>query len=102
VYEFDFRCDSCKREYRFRNGTLNGLKIERDPVAEHLAMHEAEIDTFRNRRCPNCGGPLDNWLACDWCHERYTVDNGELVPRTEEPPQAKPKISDFYALQRNR
>jgi len=100
AYEFDFRCDSCKREYRFMDGKLRQLKIERDPVAEHMAMRKAEIDSVRNRRCPNCGGPLDNWLICDWCHESYSVDSGELVPRSEEPLQLKPKMSDFYAIQR--
>jgi len=101
VYEFDYRCDSCKREYRFKDGKLRKLKIERDPVAEHLAMRGAEMDTVRNRRCSKCGGPLDEWLACEWCHERYSVDNGELVPQIEEllKPR-KPQTSDFYALQR--
>jgi len=99
VYEFDFRCDYCKREFRFRDGKLKQLTIERDPVAEHIAMRKAEIDTVRNRRCPHCGGPLDDWLTCGWCHERYSVDNGELIPRIEEQLQHKPKMSDFYALQ---
>jgi hypothetical protein len=99
VYEFDFRCDSCKREYRFRDGKLRELKVERDPVAEHLAMRKAERDAVRNRRCSECGGPLDDWLSCEWCHCRYSVDNGELVPKTEETPQPKPKMADFYALQ---
>jgi RNase P subunit RPR2 len=44
VYEFEFRCDSCKREYRFRDGKLRELKTERDPVAENLAMLKAEMD----------------------------------------------------------
>ena len=48
VYEFDFRCDSCKREFRFKDGKLMGLTNERDPVAEHIAMRKAEIDTVRN------------------------------------------------------
>jgi hypothetical protein len=100
VYEFDFRCDSCRSEYRFRNGKLRQLKIERDPVAEHVAMYNAETDSVRNRRCPNCGGPLDNWFRCDWCHESYSVDSGELVPRSEEHLRLKPKMSDFYAIQR--
>ena len=100
VYEFNFRCDPCKREYRFRDGELKQLKIERDPIAEHIAMREAEMDSVRNRRCPNCGGPLDNWLRCAWCHESYSVDSGELVPRSAEPLQPKPKMSDYYAIQR--
>jgi len=100
VYEFDFRCDSCKREYRFMDGKLRQLKTERDPVAEYMAMRKAEIHSVRDRRCPNCGGPLDNWLRCDWCHESYSVDSGELVPRMKEPLQLKPKMSDFYAIQR--
>jgi len=99
VYEFDFHCDSCKREFRFRDGKLKQLTIERDPVAEHIAMRKAEIDTIRNRCCPHCGGPLDDWFTCGWCHERYSVDNGELVPRIQKQLQLKPKMSDFYALQ---
>lgn len=99
VYEFDFRCDTCKREYRFRDGKLEEVKVERNPVAEHMAMHKAELDTARNRRCPQCGGPLDDWLACGWCHERYSIDNGELIPKLEELLKHKPKMSDFYALQ---
>ncbi|MGA2625985.1 MAG: hypothetical protein ABSF63_02860 [Candidatus Bathyarchaeia archaeon] len=63
VDELHFRCDSCKREYRFREGMLREMKIERDPVAEELAMQEAEIDTVRNRRCSRCGGPLDQFLS---------------------------------------
>ena len=99
VYEFDFRCDSCKREFRFRDGMLKELSNERDPVAENLAMRQAEIDTIRNRRCPSCGGPLDNWLACEWCHERYSAENGELVPKIEQLlKQRKPRISEFYVL----
>ncbi len=103
VDELGFRCDSCKREYRFREGRLKELKIERDPVAERMAMHKAEVDTVRNRRCPNCGGPLDEFLACEWCHESYSVENGELIPRIQEllAKQHKPKISEFYATQRN-
>ena len=77
---------------------LKELKIERDPVAEHMAMREAEIDTVRNRRCPHCGGQLDDWLTCGWCHERNAVGNGEFIPRMEEELQHKPKVSDFYAL----
>jgi hypothetical protein len=82
------------------DGKLRQLKIERDSVAEQMAMRKAEIDSVRDHRCPNCGGPLDNWLMCDWCHGSYSVDSGELVPRSEEPLQPKPKMSDFYAIQR--
>ena len=99
VYEFEFRCDSCKREFCFRDGKLKELKIERDPVAERMAMRQAETETVRNRRCPQCGGPLDDWLTCGWCHERYSVDNGELIPRIQEQLQHRPKVRDFYALQ---
>ena len=96
MYEFDFRCGTCKREYRFRDGKLRGLKIERDSVAEHLAMRRAAMDTVRNRRCPSCGGPLDDRLACDWCSERYSVEAGELVPRAEDIVRLKPRMQDFY------
>ena len=100
VYELDFRCEKCKCEYQFRDGKLRELKVERDPVAEKLAIRQAEIDAFRNSRCINCGGPLDDWLTCDWCHERYSVDEGVLIPRPGDSPRPKPKLSDFYALKR--
>jgi len=100
VYELDFRCDTCKREYRFGDGELSELKIERDPVAEQLAMRKAEIDAFRNCRCSQCGGPLDDWLTCDWCHERYYVEDGVLVPRPRDPLPIKRRMSDFYGRNR--
>ena len=102
--EFGFRCDTCKHEYQFREGRLRELKIERDPVAEELAMHKAEIDVARNCRCRQCGGPLDDFLTCDWCHAKYSVVNGELVPRIEDPllQQRKPQLSEFYALKPQR
>jgi uncharacterized protein YbaR (Trm112 family) len=99
VYELDFRCGTCQCEYRFRDGKLKELKVERDPVAEQLAIREAEVDAVRDRRCSICGGPLDDWLTCDWCHQRFSVESGELVPRTEEALQPKPQMSDFYADQ---
>jgi nitrite reductase/ring-hydroxylating ferredoxin subunit len=104
VYEFGFRCDSCKREYRFRDGKLKELKTQRDPFTELMAMRKAEIDTIRNRRCPHCGGPLDDWLTCDWCHEQYSIDNGELVPRIEDHllKQHKPQMREYYALNAQR
>jgi uncharacterized protein with PIN domain len=104
VYEFGFRCDSCKREFRFKDGKLKELKAQRDPVAELMAMRKAEIGAIRNRRCPHCGGPLDDWLTCDWCHEQYSVDNGELVPRIEDHlfKQHKPQMREFYALNEQR
>ena len=104
IYELDFRCDSCKREFRFTEGKLRERKDERksvrDPVAEQLAIHEAEINTARNCRCSNCGGPLDEWLTCEWCHERYSITNGVLVSKIAEIPHPKPKMSDYYALER--
>ena len=82
-----------------RDGKLRELKIERDPVAETMAMRRAEIDTVRNRRCTKCGGPLDEFLTCEWCHERYSVDNGELVPQTEDLLRhRKPQMREFYVL----
>jgi len=62
AYELHLRSD-CNCEYRFWDGKLKELRNERDPVAENLAIRQAEIDTVRNRRCPTCGGPLDDWLA---------------------------------------
>jgi len=99
VYEFGFRCDSCKREFLFKGGKLRELKPQRDPVAELMAMREAEVGAIRNRRCPHCGGPLDDWLTCNWCHEQYSVDHGELVLRIEDHllKQPKPQMRQFYA-----
>lgn len=102
MYEFDFRCDSCKRDFRFRDGKLNELKMPRDTAAEHKAMRKAETDAVRSRRCPQCGGPLDDWLACEWCHERYSIDNGELVPRIEDMLHHKPQMREFYAVNEQR
>jgi len=104
VYEFGFRCDSCKREFRFKDGKLEGLKTQRDPIAELMAMREAEMGAIRTRRCPRCGGPLDDWLTCDWCHEHYSIDNGELVPRIEDHllKQRKPQMRELYALNAQR
>jgi MoaA/NifB/PqqE/SkfB family radical SAM enzyme len=100
LYELDFRCEMCRREYRFRDGKLKELKVERDLVAEQRAMRKAAVDAFRGRRCLICGGPLDAWLACDWCHARYSVESGELVPRAEEAVQPKPRMRDYYATQK--
>jgi len=103
-YEFGFLCDSCKREFRFKDRKLEELKTQRDPFAELMAMREAEISAIRNRRCPHCGGSLDDWLTCDWCHEQYSIDNGELVPRIEDHlrKQRKPQMREFYALNTQR
>jgi len=103
VYEFGFRCDSCNREFRFTDGKLKELKAQRDPFAELMAMREAEFGAIRNRRCPHCGGPLGEWLTCGWCHEQYSIENGELVPRTETLlKQRKPQMREFYALNAQR
>jgi len=98
VYDLDFRCDSCKREFCFRDGKLQQLSNERNPVAENLAMRKAEMDSIRTHRCPACGGPLDIWLTCEWCHERYLAEKGELVPKIEELLKQRKPLSEFYAL----
>jgi hypothetical protein len=97
VDEFSFSCWKCSREYLFRDGELKELGVERDPVGAQLAMLRAEMDAFRGRRCLQCGGTLDDWLTCDWCHERYSIESGELVPRAEEAAQPKTSMRDFYA-----
>ena len=99
IEELEFRCDSCQKHYLYRDRILKEKMLERDEVAEIAAMHSAEFEAVRNRRCPHCGGPLDDFLTCDWCHESYSVDSGELIPRTEEPLHLKPRMSDFYAIQ---
>jgi len=99
TYEFEFRCDSCQREYQFIDGKLEDLKKKRDLVGEHVAVRKVEIITIRNRRCSHCGGPLDDFLTCEWCSERYVIENGELIPRIEELLKRKPQMSEFYAQQ---
>lgn len=94
------QCDLCHREYTLRDGKLAEKREERDPVAESIAMHKAEVDAVRNRRCPHCGGPIDDFLTCDWCHEKYAVKSGELVRRIEDllSRQRKPRINEFYVI----
>ena len=104
AYVSTLQCDLCHREYTLRDGKVTEKREERDPVAELIATREAEIGPIRNRRCPRCGGPLDDWLTCDWCHERYSIANGELVPRIEDSmlQQRKPQMREFYALNAQR
>jgi hypothetical protein len=105
VDEFQFHCQSCKREYRYREGRLSEILKERDIVAEHKAMDYAEIESASRRRCSECGGPLNNTggcglLSCQWCHAQYVVKDGELFPRPEEDSllKQKPSMSEFYAV----
>jgi uncharacterized protein with PIN domain len=100
IYEFFFSCEKCGRQFVFRDGSLFEQKPSRDVAAEANAIHKLERTNALSRRCPQCGGPLDEWLTCGWCHERYSVDNGELVPIIEELLKHKTQLSDFYALQR--
>ena len=102
MYEFDFRCDSCKHEFRFTDGRLRELRIERDPAAERMAIRKAELATIRTRRCTECGGPLDDFLTCEWCSEMYVIQDGELAPRIDELPKPKPQMSEFYDLNEQR
>ncbi len=104
AYISRLQCDLCHREYTLRDGKLAENREERDPVAELMAVRKAEIDVVRNRRCPQCGGPLDDWLTCDWCHEKYSIEYGELVPRNEDDllKQHKPQMREFYALNAQR
>ena len=61
-------------------------------------MRKAEMDSVRTRRCPAYGGPLDSWLTCERCHERYSAEKGELVSKMEELLKQRKPLSEFYAL----
>ena len=106
--ELRFSCDACKREFRYADGQLGEVHRERDPKAESAAVVRSEHEAVLNHRCPACGGPISDGrmgplLTCLWCHERYSVEGGELVPRMEDfLPPPKPRLSDFYPAQRQR
>jgi hypothetical protein len=85
IHEFSFRCEACNREYEFKDNQLVERKQGRDPIAESTAIHQARLRDAQVRRCLNCGGPIVNWeglsaLRCEWCHQEYSWNCGELQP----------------------
>jgi uncharacterized protein YbaR (Trm112 family) len=87
--QFTFICNSCSREYLFKDDVIIEKTHGRDPVAESTAICHLEIEAALARRCPECGGPLNigyglHIFHCEWCQEKYQID-GELVPKPPEP-----------------
>lgn len=106
VHQFTFRCDSCNREYLFKdNGIIEKTNV-RDPVAESTAIRHGEIEAALARRCLECGGPLKNEVVpfvfrCEWCHQDYSLtEGGELRPRIADRSLPKPAMREFYAVHR--
>ena len=103
VDEFTFRCESCKREYEFKDDKVSEKKHARDPLAESEAIERTLLLAAINRRCGNCGGPIARShgvaVRCDWCHQDYKIINGELEPNTEGPIASKLSMRDFYSLE---
>ena len=96
VHEFTFRCESCRREYCYKNHELTEKQPKGDPAADALAVEHGQLLAAINRRCPNCGGPITNpnglyLFRCVWCHEEYRVIDGEL--RVAPPPAPQPKTT---------
>lgn len=99
VHEFTFRCEPCNREYLYRDGELQEKRMGRDEYAEAKAMLHGELEAALNRRCPTCGGPLNDGhasliLRCEWCHQEYVTREGELSPRPPEP-KRKPLLREL-------
>jgi hypothetical protein len=90
VHEFDFSCDSCKRQYQFVGDKITEKRQGRDSIAETIAIQHGELQHALNCRCLNCGGPITNSpgtyaLSCEWCKEEYRIIGGELIPKPPEP-----------------
>jgi hypothetical protein len=41
-------------------------------------------------------------LSCDWCHQEYVLEEGELLAKPPDLTEIKPKMNDFYALHARR
>ena len=70
VDEFSFSCESCKREYQFKEGQLIEKRPLQDPLVETLAIKGGQQQVAVNRRCLQCGGPITDGpefhaLRCD-------------------------------------
>ncbi|MGA8857746.1 MAG: hypothetical protein WB643_11350, partial [Candidatus Bathyarchaeia archaeon] len=44
VHQFTFRCDSCNREYLFKDDKIIEKTHGRNPVGETTAIHHCEIE----------------------------------------------------------
>jgi ribosomal protein S27AE len=102
VQEFTFLCQTCNREYLFKDDKIVEKRPRRDPFVEELAIQNVQFLDATNRRCPQCGGPITNpygsTLRCGWCHQEYALSEGQLQPKSADPPQAKPSLREFYAV----
>ena len=107
IHEFNFNCGSCNRKFQFRDDQLIEKPPERDPAAEISAVHNTQLKNAVNRRCLQCGGPITKGLGlsalnCDWCHQEYSLVDGELLAKPPDLTEPKPKISEFYAVHARR
>ena len=106
IHEFNFRCEHCRREYRFKDGELLTKGHERDLNAESESMKPLELQDGLSRRCSQCGGPIVNpyglALRCEWCGQAYSMSDGELQQKNTDQPERKPTMRDFYALHEKR
>jgi nitrite reductase/ring-hydroxylating ferredoxin subunit len=102
VEEFTFLCGSCNREYLFKDDKITEKRQSRDPFAEELAIQNGQFLDATNRRCPHCGGPITNpyasTLRCEWCRQEYALNEGQLQPKSTDPPQHKASLREFYAI----
>jgi uncharacterized protein with PIN domain len=106
VHQFIFACDSCNREYLFKDDEIIEKTLGWNPVAETAAIHHGQIEAALHRRCLECGGPLKNGitlyvLRCEWCHQEYSLtEGGELQPRVVDQSLPKPSMREYYAVHR--
>jgi Zn finger protein HypA/HybF involved in hydrogenase expression len=106
VHQFSFTCNSCNREYLFKDDVIIEKMQSRDSVAESAAIRQGEIEAALARRCLECGGPLKTGtrpysLRCEWCHQEYSLtEGGDLRPRTLDQSMPKPVMREFYAVHR--
>jgi hypothetical protein len=104
--QFTFTCNSCNRDYLFKDDVICEKPHDRDSYAETRAIHDAEIEAALARRCPECGGRLNNGitlhlLRCEWCHQEYSLtEGGELQPRITNQSIPRPSMREFYAVHR--
>ena len=63
VHQFTITCDSCDREYLFKDEGIIEKTHGRDPVAETVAIRHGEIEAALARHCLVCGAPLKNRIA---------------------------------------
>lgn len=98
VHEFEFRCEACKHDYLYKEGQFTSKTHERDVIAEGEGIRHAESQSATNRRCSQCGGPITGqggaFVRCEWCHQEYEVNSGELQLRPDRP-QVKPTLREF-------